>query len=142
MSVFATEALRNLNHMFAARDDNSWVGFWIFAAAMVVVAVGWVAATPVSDREAYRGVVEHSVYVHPDATGRGLGTALLRTLIDSTEAAGIWTVQSGVFPENTASLALHERAAFRVVGRRMRIGRLHGVWRDVILLERRSPVVG
>jgi phosphinothricin acetyltransferase len=104
--------------------------------------VGWVAATRVSEREAYRGVVEHSVYVDPDASGHGLGTALLRTLIDSTEAAGIWTIQSGVFPQNTVSLALHERAGFRVVGRRMRIGRLHGVWRDVILLERRSRVVG
>jgi phosphinothricin acetyltransferase len=103
--------------------------------------IGWVAATPISDRAAYRGVVEHSVYVDPDAAGRGIGLALLTTLIDSTEAAGIWTIQSGVFPENTASLALHERAGFRVVGRRTRIGRLHGVWRDVVLIERRSAVV-
>jgi len=87
-------------------------------------------------------VVEHSVYVRPDATGHGLGATLLRTLIDSTEADGIWTIQSGVFPENTASLVLHERMGFRVVGRRLRIGRRSGVWRDVILLERRSRVVG
>ncbi len=113
-----------------------------FVVTSIDTVVGWVAATPVSDRDAYRGVVEHSVYVHPDAVGQGLGTALLQALIDSTEAAGIWTIQSGVFPENTVSLALHERAGFRVVGRRMRIGRLHGVWRDVILLERRSRVVG
>ena len=102
--------------------------------------VGWVAAVPVSERCVYAGVVEHSVYVHPDARGRGVGSALLRSLIASTEAAGIWTIQSGVFPENTASLALHERAGFRRVGTRERLGRHHGRWRDVVLLERRSPV--
>jgi phosphinothricin acetyltransferase len=101
-----------------------------------------IATTQASEREAYRGVVEHSMYVHPDATGRGLGTALLQALIASTEAAGVWTIQSGVFPENPASLALHARGGFRVVGRRIRIGPLRGVWRDVILLERRSRVVG
>jgi L-amino acid N-acyltransferase YncA/protein-tyrosine-phosphatase len=99
--------------------------------------VGWSAAVPISDRCAYAGVV----YVHPDAQGRGVGVALLRALIASTEAAGIWTIQSGIFPENTASLALHRRAGFRVIGTRMRIGRHHGVWRDVVLVERRSPVV-
>ncbi|MEU8036913.1 N-acetyltransferase family protein [Streptosporangium sp. NPDC049078] len=103
--------------------------------------LGWVAATAVSDRCAYAGVVEHSVYVHPEARGRGVGSALLAALIASTEAAGIWTIQSGVFPENTASLALHARAGFRVIGIRERIGRHHGVWRDVVLIERRSPVV-
>ncbi|MFF5110993.1 GNAT family N-acetyltransferase [Streptosporangium sp. NPDC000509] len=103
--------------------------------------LGWVAATAVSDRCAYVGVVEHSVYVHPAARGRGVGSALLAALIASTEAAGIWTIQSGVFPENTASLALHARAGFRVIGTRERIGRHHGVWRDVVLIERRSPVV-
>ncbi|MEV7793732.1 N-acetyltransferase family protein [Streptomyces sp. NPDC087512] len=103
--------------------------------------LGWVAAVPVSDRCAYAGVVEHSVYVHPDARGHGVGAALLRELTRSTEAAGIWTIQSGIFPENTASIALHQKAGFRVVGRRERIGRHHGVWRDVVLIERRSPVV-
>ncbi|SDD66000.1 GNAT family N-acetyltransferase [Streptomyces prasinopilosus] len=103
--------------------------------------LGWVAAVPVSDRCAYAGVVEHSVYVHPDARGHGIGAALLRELIRSTEAAGIWTIQSGVFPENTASLALHQKAGFRVIGTRERIGRHHGVWRDVLLIERRSPAV-
>ncbi|MFF5245037.1 GNAT family N-acetyltransferase [Streptosporangium sp. NPDC000095] len=103
--------------------------------------LGWVAATAVSDRCAYAGVVEHSVYVHPEARGRGVGSALLAALIASTEAAGIWTIQSGVFPENTASLALHARAGFRVIGTRERIGRHHGVWRDVVLIERRSPVI-
>lgn len=81
------------------------------------------------------------MYVHPEARGRRVGSALLRSLIASTEAAGIWTIQSGIFPENTSSLALHERAGFRVIGTRERIGRHHGVWRDVTLVERRSPVV-
>jgi len=103
--------------------------------------LGWVAATAVSDRCAYAGVVEHSVYVHPEARGRGVASALLAALIASTEAAGIWTIQAGVFPENTASLALHARAGFRVIGTRERIGRHHGVWRDVVLIERRSPVI-
>jgi L-amino acid N-acyltransferase YncA len=103
---------------------------------------GWVAVTPVSARQVYAGVVEHSVYVDPAAGGRGIGRRLLDALIASTEAAGIWTIQSGIFPENTASLALHARAGFRTVGVRERVGRHHGVWRDVVLLERRSPVVG
>ncbi|MET9730240.1 N-acetyltransferase family protein [Streptomyces sp. NPDC006458] len=104
--------------------------------------LGWVAATSVSDRCAYAGVVEHSVYVHPGARGRGVARALLDALIDSTEAAGIWTIQSGIFPENTASLALHRRAGFRVIGTREHIARHHGRWRDVVLVERRSPRIG
>jgi L-amino acid N-acyltransferase YncA len=101
--------------------------------------LGWVAAVPVSDRCAYAGVVEHSVYVHPDARGRGIGRALLQGLIESTERARIWTIQSGVFPENTAILTLHAACGFRAVGTRERLGRHHGAWRDVVLLERRSP---
>ena len=97
--------------------------------------------SPVSDRCVYGGVVEHSVYVDPAVHGRGVGRALLTALIASTEAAGIWTLQSGVFPENTASLALHQRCGFRVVGRRERIGTMHGEWRDTVLLERRSPEI-
>ncbi|MEU3479877.1 N-acetyltransferase family protein [Streptomyces sp. NPDC033753] len=115
-------------HRFAAVDETGAV-------------LGWVAASAVSDRCAYAGVVEHSVYVHPGARGRGIASALLGALIASTEAAGIWTVQSGIFPENTASLAVHERAGFRVIGTRERIGRLHGRWRDTVLVERRSPLV-
>ncbi|MFD7918148.1 GNAT family N-acetyltransferase [Streptomyces sp. NPDC059740] len=103
--------------------------------------LGWTAVSAVSDRCAYTGVVEHSVYVHPDARGRGVATALLRALLASTDAAGIWTVQSGIFPENTASLTLHARVGFRVIGTRERIGRQHDRWRDVVLVERRSPVV-
>ena len=103
--------------------------------------VGWAACVPVSDRCVYAGVVEHSVYLDPAVRGRGVGRLLLDALITSTEQAGIWTVQSGVFPENTPSLALHQRAGFRVVGTRERVGQHHGTWRDVILIERRSPHV-
>jgi L-amino acid N-acyltransferase YncA len=104
--------------------------------------LGWIAVTPVSRRPVYAGVVEHSVYVASRATGRGVGRLLLDALIESTETAGIWTIQSAVFPENAASLALHARAGFRVVGTRERIGRHHGTWRDVVLIERRSPKIG
>jgi phosphinothricin acetyltransferase len=103
--------------------------------------LGWVAASAVSRRPAYAGVVEHSVYVAGDARGRGVGRRLLAALITSTEAAGIWTIQSGIFPENTASIALHRAAGFRVVGTRERIGQQHGRWRDVVLIERRSPAI-
>ncbi|CAB4728777.1 MAG: GNAT family N-acetyltransferase [Actinobacteria bacterium] len=111
------------------------------------VVLGWVAVSAVSDRCAYAGVVEHSVYVAPAAQGRGIGRLLLDALVTSTEAAGIWTIQSGIFPENSASLVLHEQAGFRVVGTRQRVARMEhgplaGCWRDVLLLERRSGLVG
>jgi L-amino acid N-acyltransferase YncA len=112
-----------------------------FVAVAAGQVIGWVAASPVSGRCVYAGVVEHSVYVRPDARGQSIGRRLLDALIASTEAAGIWTIQSGIFPENTASLALHRAAGFRVVGIRERIGQHHGRWRDVMLIERRSPVV-
>jgi L-amino acid N-acyltransferase YncA len=99
--------------------------------------LGWAAVSPISRRECYAGVVEHSVYVRADARGRGMGGALMEALLASTDAAGIWTVQSSVFPENVATLVLHERLGFRVVGRRERIAQLDGAWRDTILLERR-----
>jgi phosphinothricin acetyltransferase len=104
--------------------------------------LGWAAATPVSPRPVYRGVIEHSIYVHPDARGRGIGAALLDALTGSTEADGIWTIQTAIFPENTTSLRLHQQAGFRVVGTRHRIGSHHGHWRDVTLLERRSTITG
>jgi L-amino acid N-acyltransferase YncA len=103
--------------------------------------VGWAALSPVSDRCAYAGVAEVSVYVATAAAGRGVGRALLDRLVAGAEAAGIWTVQAGIFPENRASLALHRRCGFRTVGVRERLGRLDGRWRDVVLLERRSPLV-
>ncbi|WP_282685268.1 MULTISPECIES: GNAT family N-acetyltransferase [unclassified Streptomyces] len=124
----AFDAAKLPEHRFAALDADGTV-------------LGWVAASRVSDRCAYAGVVEHSVYVHPAARGRGVASALLKALVDSTERTGIWTIQSGVFPENTASLAVHQRAGFRVIGTRERIGRHHGVWRDVVLVERRSPAI-
>jgi L-amino acid N-acyltransferase YncA len=104
--------------------------------------LGWTAAVAVSDRCVYAGVIEHSVYTHPAHRRRGIGAAVLAALIGSAEEAGIWTIQSGVFPENTASLRLHEQAGFRVVGTRDRIGRHHGRWRDTVLIERRSAVAG
>ena len=122
-------------------DESKLPGHRFVAVGDDGTVQGWVAVTPVSTRCAYAGVVEHSVYVHPGARGRGIGSALLEYLIRSTETAGIWTIQSGIFPENAASLALHERAGFRVIGTRERIGRHHGIWRDVLLIERRSPVV-
>jgi L-amino acid N-acyltransferase YncA len=101
--------------------------------------IGWAALAPTSTRACYAGVVEHSVYVAEHARGRGVGRALMEALVASTDAAGIWTIETGIFPENEASLALHERVGFRVVGRRERIAQLDGVWRDTLLLERRSP---
>ncbi|KXO98918.1 phosphinothricin acetyltransferase [Tsukamurella pulmonis] len=99
---------------------------------------GWVAAAPVSGRCVYAGVIEHSVYVDSGHAGQGIGAALLQALIQSADAAGVWTIQTGIFPENHASLALHRRAGFRTVGTRERIGQRDGRWRDVVLIERRS----
>ncbi|MEU4539561.1 GNAT family N-acetyltransferase [Streptosporangium sp. NPDC023825] len=104
--------------------------------------VGWVAASPTSARPVYAGVVEHSLYVHPGCQGRGVGRALLSAFISASEQAGIWTIQAGIFPDNAPSLALHRALGFRVVGVRERVGRRHGLWRDVVMLERRSTVTG
>jgi phosphinothricin acetyltransferase len=104
--------------------------------------LGWAALTPVSDRCVYAGVAEVSVYVGEDARGRGVGSMLLGSLVESSEANGLWTLQAGIFDGNDASVALHEKHGFRVVGRRERLGKLSGAWRDVLLLERRSAQVG
>jgi L-amino acid N-acyltransferase YncA len=112
-----------------------------FVALREDEVVGWAAVSPVSDRCVYGGVVENSVYVAEVARGQGIGQRLLEELIASTEAAGVWTIQTGIFPENEGSIRLHERVGFEVVGRRKRLGKLHGVWRDVLLLERRSETV-
>ena len=111
-----------------ARNDNT--------------VLGWAALSPVSDRRVYAGVAEVSLYVGAQARGQGVGRALLEALIAESERNGIWTLQAGVFPENSASLALHTRCGFREVGRRERIGKMNGSWRDVVLLERRSTTVG
>jgi len=109
--------------------------------------VGWAALTGVSSRHVYRGVAEVSVYVGAAARGRGIGGRLMAALVEASEGAGIWTLQAGIFPENAASLALHRRFGFRVLGTRERVGRmahgpLAGRWRDVVLMERRSAVAG
>jgi phosphinothricin acetyltransferase len=104
--------------------------------------LGWGALSSVSDRCVYGGVAEVSVYVGRDARGRGIGRALLEALVRDSETAGIWTLQAGIFPENENSLAVHKRCGFRIVGLRKRLGKLAGAWRDVLLLERRSTIVG
>jgi L-amino acid N-acyltransferase YncA/DNA-binding transcriptional ArsR family regulator len=114
----------------------------VAAATDTGEVLGWAAASAVSGRCAYAGVVEHSVYVADSVRRKGVGAALLQALIDSTEAAGIWTIQSGIFPENITSIRLHQRKGFRVVGTRERIGQHHGRWRDVVLVERRSAAIG
>jgi phosphinothricin acetyltransferase len=114
-------------HRFAAHRDGE--------------VVGWAALSLVSERCVYSGVAEVSVYVEERARGQGVGRALLGALVRSSEAAGIWTVQAGIFPENEASLGLHRACGFRIVGVRAAIGKHHGVWRDVVLLERRSAEV-
>jgi phosphinothricin acetyltransferase len=114
---------------FVARDDGGDV-------------VGWAGLTRVSMRRVYVGVAEVSVYVAPSAQRRGVGERLLRALIDASEGEGIWTLQSGIFPENAASIALHRKCGFREVGRRERLGKHRDVWRDSLLFERRSNVAG
>lgn len=105
--------------------------------------VGWAALTPYSKRAVYAGVAEVSVYVASSARGRGVGRALLEALITCSEAEGFWTLQAGIFTENAASLGLHHACGFRIVGERQRIGRMpDGRWRDVVLMERRSPAIG
>jgi L-amino acid N-acyltransferase YncA len=115
---------------------------YVAADAATGKLLGWVAASPVSARRVYAGVIEHSVYVDPARHGGGVGSALLAALIDSSEAAGVWTIQTSVFPENTVSLRLHQKAGLRVIGTRERIACHHGRWRDTVLLERRSTVNG
>jgi len=124
----AFDAGRLPEHRFVATDPAGTV-------------LGWVAAVPVSARPVYAGVVEHSVYVAADWRRKGIGRLLLEGLIARTEAAEIWTIQTSVFPENRASLALHLRWGFREVGVRERIGKRDGLWRDTVLLERRSALI-
>jgi L-amino acid N-acyltransferase YncA len=111
-------------------------------AAEETAVLGWAALSPVSDRCVYAGVAEVSVYVAAPARGRGTGRRLLEALVVGGEEAGLWTLQAGIFPENAASLRIHVACGFRVVGQRERLGKLQGRWRDALLLERRSAVVG
>jgi len=124
-------------------DGDGWFagklpGLVFKAVAEDGTMLGWAALSPTSKRRAYAGVAELSVYVAEEAQGQGVGAALLAHLVQAAEEAGIWTLQTSVFPENEASIRLHRRAGFRIVGTRQRIARLNGVWRDTVLMERRS----
>jgi L-amino acid N-acyltransferase YncA len=134
-ATFETEAPEWERWDVAHRKDSR------FVACVGESVVGWAALSPVSARKAYAGVAEVTVYVAEAARGSGTGSALLSALVHASETAGVWTLQAGIFPENAASLALHERHGFRRVGVRERIGSLHGRWRDVVLLERRSALI-
>lgn len=123
------------------RWDSAHAGPRLVAERAGSVA-GWAAISPVSDRCCYEGVGEVSVYVADASRGSGVGRALLSELVERSEQAGYWTLSAGVFPENEASIRLHKGCGFREVGLRERLGELRGVWRDVVLLERRSTVVG
>jgi phosphinothricin acetyltransferase len=122
--------------------DNNHLPFGRIGAFSHDRLVGWAALSRVSKRSAYAGVAEVSVYVTTDARGNGVGRALLRALITESERNGIWTLQASIFPENLASLGLHESLGFRRIGFRERISKLNGVWRDTVILERRSSIVG
>lgn len=104
--------------------------------------LGWAALSPVSRRQVYAGVAEVSIYIAEKSRSKGIGRALLKSLVDESEEQGIWTLQAGIFPENVASIALHKSCGFREVGVRQRLGQLAGIWRDVLLLERRSLRAG
>ncbi len=104
--------------------------------------LGWAALSRVSSRQVYKGVAEVSIYLAERARGRGIGLAMLTSLIAESERNGIWTLQAGIFAENATSIRLHQRAGFRIVGTRERIACLKGIWRDTVLMERRSAIVG
>ena len=144
-------ATGNATFESAALDWEKWNSSHLSRPRLVAregsTVLGWAALSPVSDRCAYAGVAEVSLYVGAEHRGHGFGTALLRGLIEASERKGIWTLQAGVFPENEKSLGLLEREGFRVVGRRKKLGKMtYGPhadrWRDVLLLERRSETVG
>jgi L-amino acid N-acyltransferase YncA len=130
----------------AAPEWNAWDAAHMKACRLVAVdreqVVGWAALTPVSGRCVYAGVAEVSVYVAAAARGKGVGRQLLEALVAESERHEIWTLQAGIFPENTASITAHERSGFRIVGRREKLGKMRGVWRDVMLLEKRSVAAG
>lgn len=142
------EGIATGNATFETRtpDWAAWDAGHLPSPRLVAVAgetiAGWSALSAVSRREVYRGVAEVSVYVGSAFRGQGVGRSLLAALIEQSEVDGIWTLQAGIFPENAASVALHMAFGFREVGRRVRIGLMNGVWRDTVLLERRSEVVG
>jgi phosphinothricin acetyltransferase len=116
---------------------------WVVKSANEGSVLGWAALSPVSSRVVFSGVAELSIYVDTDYLGKGLGSVLMEAVVASSEENGIWMLQSGIFPENQASIGMHEKFGFRLVGRRERIGKMaNGIWRDIVLLERRSLIVG
>ena len=116
---------------------------WVVKSANEGSVLGWAALSPVSSRVVFSGVAELSIYVDTDYLGKGLGNVLMEAVVASSEENGIWMLQSGIFPENQASIGMHEKFGFRLVGRRERIGKMaNGIWRDIVLLERRSLIVG
>jgi L-amino acid N-acyltransferase YncA len=139
-------ATGNATFETAAPDWETWDAAHLPEARLVARCgdsiAGFAALSPVSRRAVYRGVAEASVYVSSAHRGKGVGRALLVALIETSEKSGIWTLQAGIFPENVQSLALVKACGFRVVGRRERIGQHGGIWRDVLLMERRSQVAG
>jgi L-amino acid N-acyltransferase YncA len=142
------EGMRTGNATFEAQapEWEKWDGGHLrscrFVAREENEILGWAALSPVSSRCAYAGVGEVSVYVSERVRGRKIGWALLRALVEASEREGIWTLQAGIFPENLASVELHKRCGFRIVGVREKVGCMNGRWRDVLLMERRSRVVG
>jgi L-amino acid N-acyltransferase YncA len=128
--------------MWEAWDKGHLAHSRLVALAPDGTVLGWAALSPVSGRCVYGGVAEISVYIAAEARGQGVGRQLLQALIQESEANGIWTLQAGTFEENTASIGLHTQAGFRVIGHRERIGQHHGVWRNTVQMERRSPTVG
>ncbi|MFK3858100.1 GNAT family N-acetyltransferase [Pseudoalteromonas rhizosphaerae] len=136
----------NATFQTKAKSWQQWNSSMLNCCRLVAVqrdqVLGWAGLSVVSSREVYSGVAEVSVYVANQAQGKGLRQALLNALINESEKSGIWTLQASIFPENTNSIALHTRNGFRQVGNREKLGQLHGVWRNVVLMERRSAVVG
>lgn len=137
------------NATFQTSAPASWV-LWDqahlphsrFVAITNDKVVGWVALSPTSARECYKGVCELSIYVDPEFSGKGIGHLLMQALVSSSEKNGVWSLYSSTFPENTVSIALQKKFGFREIGYRERIAQQNGVWRNTVLLERRSTVVG
>lgn len=139
-------ATENATFETAVPDLDAWLKKFhadlLWVAITDDVVVGWAGLQPVSVREVYRGVVEVTIYVHPGHGGKGVGTMLIRHLVEQSEATGIWTLYASIFPENTASIRLHEAAGFREIGYRERIAQMNGKWRNTMLFERRSEIIG
>jgi len=139
-------ATGNATFQTTAPEWDEWDAAHVKQSRLVAMengeVLGWAALTPVSGRCVYAGVGEVSVYVAAAARGKGAGKKLLEALVVSSEQNGFWTLQAGIFPENTASVKIHEACGFRVIGARERIGQMNGVWRDTLLLERRSNIAG